>query len=160
TNAPENFLLGHYGRIGGIRWKTNQGIWGFGSAAKAQRGYTVNKEVNWSVSDGEKNSAEAWRWIKQNPNEAAVLSLEHVFDAFGGSVAWPPNVTFTWIPSEISQHGFYLLILLPALWLCVDVGKRRGLKGLLASPEFLIISPTLGVVGSVAMATGEARYRI
>jgi hypothetical protein len=160
SNAPQNFLLGHYGRIGSVAWKSSQGIFAFGSSAKAQHGYTERKEVPFGINDAKNNNAEGWRWIKQNPTEAVVLSLEHVFDAFGGSVAWPPNVTPAWIPSQLSQYGFLVFMMLPALWLCVDVAKRRGLRGFLASSEFLILSPNIGVIGSVAAATGEARYRI
>jgi hypothetical protein len=160
SNAPQNFLLGHYGRIQSITWKSGGGAISFGSPAQVQHGYTVKKEVPFALNDAEKNNAEGWKWMRENPAEAVIISLEHVFDAFGGSVAWPPNVTFVWMWSEMAQYGFLVFLLLPSLWLCVDIAKKRGLAGFLASTECLILSPSVGLVASVAVATGEARYRI
>jgi len=160
TNAQQNFLLGHYGRISSVTWKTRAGVFAFGSSAAAQHSYHVKKEVPFGVNDGEKNTAEGWKWMRQNPDEAVVLVIEHVFDTYGGSVAWPPNVTYAWLPSQLSQYGLLLFFMVPALWLATEIARKRGLKGLLASKEFLVLSPNLGVIASVLASTGEARYRI
>lgn len=160
TKTPADFLLGHYGRVGSLYWKGPRSTYGFGNSSSSQHGYTTKKEVPFELTDGEKNNAEAWKWIKKHPGEALLLSFEHVFDTFGGSMAWPPNVTKSWIPSQLSQYGFFVFMMMPALWLCVDAGRRRGLRGLLSSTEFLVLSPVFGVIGAVMVATGEARYRI
>jgi hypothetical protein len=89
-----------------------------------------------------------------------MLSIEHVYDALGGSTAWPPNVTDGWIQSQLSQYGLLFFFMIPSVWLCVEAAKKGGLRGTLGSKEFLVVSPVLGLIASVAVATGEARYRI
>jgi 4-amino-4-deoxy-L-arabinose transferase-like glycosyltransferase len=162
SKAGADFLLGHYGRIGGITWKDPKhgGVVGFGSPSAVQHGYTEKKEVPFLITDSERNKQEAWKWIRQNPGQSVVLSIEHVFDSFGATFPWPANATKYWGISQAFHYFFVLCLLIPSLILLADVGRSRGILGLLRSLEFAMISPLFGVIVAVAIATGEARYRI
>jgi len=47
----------------------------------------------------------------------------------------------------------------PAVLACVGIAKR-GARALLLSRTFLVLSPVLALALTVAIATGEVRYRI
>jgi hypothetical protein len=51
-------------------------------------------------------------------------------------------------------------VLLPALCLCLDSIRRQGLRGFVGSEAMLVLSPILGVIAAVFIATGEPRYRV
>jgi hypothetical protein len=160
NKSPADFLLGHYGRVEAIVWNGENSLYAFGSPAASQHHYTARPEVNFALTDAKRNTEEAWRWIGNNRAEAVLLSFEHVYDAFGGSMPWPPNVNDTWMASEGSQFAFLLLVLVPALGVCFTLWNENGLRGLLGSREFLLLSPVLGLIAALMAATGEARYRV
>ena len=62
--------------------------------------------------------------------------------------------------SQAFHYLFLVFLLFPSMMLLVDVARQRGLVALLRSTELAIFSPILGVIISVMIATGEARYRI
>src|ERR1700690_143137 len=160
NKSPADFLLGHYGRVEAIIWSSEGTVFGFGSPAATQHHYTARPEGNFALTDSKRNTEEAWRWIFKNPAEAILLSFEHVYDGFGGSMPWPPNVSDTWMASEASQLAFLFFVLVPALGVCFTLWNEKGLRGLVASREFLLLSPVLGLISALMAATGEARYRI
>src|SRR5262249_52639829 len=78
-----DFLLGHYGRIADIEWRSEgHDLFRFGSPGALLRHYETHVKVPFSMTDNAANSAEAWRWIGRHPGEAIVLSLDHVYDTF------------------------------------------------------------------------------
>ena len=162
NKAPADFLLGHYGRIQGLAWKDPKGriTVQFGSPAAYQRGYREVPSVPFLITDGPQNSAYAWGWIKQHPIEALILSCEHVYDSFCGSLPWPSVANGFWAVSEAYHFIFLLFLLLPSLMRCLDVVRRQGIRRFLESRELLVLSLVFGLVAAVFVATGEERYRM
>ncbi len=162
NKSAADFLLGHYGRIGGIEWrdKTSGVVLGFGSPAASQHNYRTSEIVPFAITDQKSNNHEAWGWIGKHPFEALVLSVEHLWDAFGGSYPWPPNVTGVWVWSYAFHYGFLFLMIAPSLILLVDVFRARGVMGFLRSMELAVFSPILGLCFALFLATGEVRYRV
>jgi hypothetical protein len=159
NKGPADFLLGHYGRIERLAWSGENAIWAL-SASAAQHGYKDRPVVMFDVTDGTANLAAAWRWIGGHPGEAFVLSCEHVYDLFCGSLPAPGIDTASWIPMEASHFAFLLLLLLPSVLLAFDLTKTCGLRAFLGSTAFLVGSPMFGLIAATFIATGEARYRI
>jgi hypothetical protein len=161
NKGSADFLLGHYGRIRTIRWESPDGmVFQFGSPSNTQRNYTEDRTVPFSLTDGPKNSREAWKWIRANPTEALLLSFEHVYDLLGGSFPWPGIWGDHWHEVETSQIAFMYLLFIPSIVLAVEALRARGLRGLLRGPELLVLSPIFGVMLAVFIATGECRYRL
>lgn len=157
-----DFLMGHIGRVQGVVWKDpkTRGEVGFGSPAAYQHGYREKPEFHFAITDNPKNNEAAWAWIKAHPTDAVVLMFEHVWDTFGGSLPWPGNATRHWAASQTFHYLFLLLLFFPTLVRLFDIARCEGLVGLARSIELAIIAPIFGVIVSVMMATGEARYRI
>jgi Dolichyl-phosphate-mannose-protein mannosyltransferase len=151
-----DFLLGHYGRIGGIHWNDN---YQFGSPGAYLRHYTEVSQVPFALTDSPANAAEAWRWIAKHPIDSLVLSLDHVYDAFFGVGAWPSYATRGWRGAHLSQYAFLVLLFLPTMYVCERL-LRRGLRDVVASRSLLVLSPIAALAVTVAIATGEVRYRI
>jgi hypothetical protein len=162
NKAPADFLLGHYGRIQGLAWKDPKGrvTVQFGSPAAYQRGYREVPSVPFLITDGPQNSAYAWAWIRKHPVEAFVLSCEHVYDSFCGSLPWPSVANGFWAVSESYHFIFLLFVLLPSLMRCLDVVRRQGFRKFLESRELLVLSLVFGLIAAVFVATGEERYRM
>lgn len=162
NKAPADFLLGHYGRIQGLAWKDPKGriTVQFGSPAAYQRGYREVPSVPFLITDGPQNSAYAWGWIRQHPIEALILSCEHVYDSFCGSLPWPSVANGYWAVSEAYHFIFLLFLLLPSLVRCLDVIRRQGFRKFLESRELLVLSLVFGLIAAVFVATGEERYRM
>lgn len=162
NKAPADFLLGHYGRIQGLAWKDSKGrvTVSFGSPAAYQRGYREVPSVPFLITDGPNNSAYAWAWIRQHPIDALVLSCEHVYDSFCGSLPWPSVANGFWAVSEAFHFIFLLFLLLPSLMRCLDVIRRQGFRAFLESRDLLVLSLVFGLVAAVFVATGEERYRM
>ena len=163
NKSAADFLLGHYGRIEGIEWRdpaTPGLVVAFGSPAAYQHGYRKKEIVPFLITNQKKNAEFAWKWIGEHPAEAFVLSIEHVWDCFGGSYPWPANSTAAWPGSYICHYLFLFFVFFPAMVLLVDILRKRGLLGLLRSVELLIVSPILGLCVAVFLASGETRYRI
>ena len=106
TKGPSDFLLGHYGRVQGIRWRSDTGhVEHAFSAAAIQHGYKELRVVPFDIADGPANSAAAWHWIGAHPVEALVLSCEHVYNLFG-SFPTPGVDTPSWMLIEASHFAF------------------------------------------------------
>ena len=160
-NKPAaDFLLGHYGRVGEINWAPPEGRhFGFGSPGTVLRHYDERKTVPWAITDNPANAAEAWRWIGKHPFQAAVLSLDHIYDIFFGSSMWPTFNYDQWPFADLFQVVFVVLLFVPTLLACVRVA-RDGVRAFLVSRLALVLAPIVALVITVAIATGEVRYRI
>ncbi len=155
-----DFLLGHYGRIGGIQWGPDHGHnFRFGSPGAYLRHYNDVPKVPFPLTDSPANAAEAWRWVAQHPLDAVVVSLDHVYDAFFGVAAWPSYATTAWRWAHLAQYTFLVFLFVPTVLLCERL-LRRGLRHALTSRSFLVLSPLAALAVTVAIATGEVRYRI
>jgi hypothetical protein len=162
-NKPAaDFLLGHYGRIADIEWVGFEGghSFRFGSPGVLLRHYDEHKRVPWTIWDNRANAAEAWRWIRAHPLDAITLSLDHVYDTFFGTSMWPTFNHGTWPWADLSQYVFVLLLFIPTLLACARIVRSGGMRGFLTSRAALVLSPLLGLTVTVAIATGEVRYRI
>jgi 4-amino-4-deoxy-L-arabinose transferase-like glycosyltransferase len=155
-----DFLLGHYGRIEGMEWTPDEGhgIW-FGSPGAFLRHYEGRPHVPFTIMDNAANRAEAWRWIFAHPFEALVLSLDHIYDLLFGVAMWPSYGLPSWTWAHLSQYVFIGFLFIPTVLACALV-LRRGWRRFLCSRTLLVLSPVLGLAFTVAMATGEVRYRI
>jgi hypothetical protein len=162
NKSPADFLLGHYGRVQGISWKVpsiNYHV-SFGNPSAYQHGYRETPVVNFKLTDGPQNSAAAWKWIGSHPQEALVLSFEHVYDTFCGGLPWPSVADAVWPASEGFHFIYIVFLLLPSLVQCLDVIRRQGFRKFLESRELLVLSLVFGLIAAVFAATGEPRYRI
>ncbi len=161
NKSGADFMMGHIGRVQGVVWKDpkSRGSVGFGSPAAYQHGYRDKPEFAFSITDNEANRAEAWKWIRKHPAQAFVLSLEHVWDSFGGSLPWPAVATGFWPGSQLFHYLFLGFLFFPSLVLLLDIARQNGVVGLVRSTELALMAPIFGVVVSVMMATGEVRYR-
>jgi hypothetical protein len=160
-NKPAaDFLLGHYGRIVRLDWARDAGHdAGFGSPGSVLRSYGANARVGWVITDNAANAAEAWRWIAAHPSEAVVLSLDHVYDTFFGAAMWPSFGHDSWPYAHLSQYVFVVLLFIPTLAACRRAA-RGGARAFLTSRTALVLSPIAALAFTVAIATGEVRYRI
>jgi len=155
-----DFLLGHYGRIAGIQWGADQGHnFRFGSPGAYLRHYSEVPKVPFPLTDSPANAAEAWTWIGKHPLDAVVLSLDHVYDTFFGVAAWPSYATGAWRWAHLAQYTFLLFMFVPTVLICERL-LRRGLRHALTSRTLLVLSPLMALAVTVAIATGEVRYRI
>jgi hypothetical protein len=164
SNTTEaSFLLGHYDRTAGIEWHDPArpgDVVTLSNVGAQQHGFRTNKVVGFAISDQESNSQYAWGWIRQNPSKAVVLSLEHVWDCFGGTYPWPGLIADQWAGSYAGHFLFLAFILLPAAMVLLDLLRQRGVVGLLRSMEFAVFSPIFGVSAAAFATTGQDRHRI
>jgi 4-amino-4-deoxy-L-arabinose transferase-like glycosyltransferase len=155
-----DFLLGHYGRIADIEWRSEgHDLFRFGSPGALLRHYDDHVSVPFSMTDGAANKREAWRWIGKHPGEAIVLSLDHVYDTFFGSTMWPTLNHGSWPYGNISEYAFIVFLFIPTLLACAAI-VRRGWRAVLTSRTALVFAPIAALTITVAVATGEVRYRI
>jgi 4-amino-4-deoxy-L-arabinose transferase-like glycosyltransferase len=160
NKVGSDFLLGHYGRIADIAWAPDDGhAFQFGSPSAFLRHYPRTAHVPFPMTDNAANRKEAWRWIFKYPGEAAVLSLDHIYDTFFGPVMWPSFNHPSWPLAHLSQYAFVVLLLAPTLFACARVAKR-GVRAFVTSRTALVLSPVVALTVTVAIATGENRYRI
>ncbi len=160
-NKPgADFLLGHYGRVAELDWAPDEGHqFGFGSPGVYLRHYEGQVQIPHTITDNAANSAEAWRWIFTHPFEGLVLSLDHIYDTFFGVTMWPSFNTAWWPYANLSQYAFVVLLFVPALLACAGIA-RRGARALATSRTALVLSPVVALAVTVAIATGEVRYRV
>jgi hypothetical protein len=111
------------------------------------------------MTDGPANRAEAWRWIAGHPGEGVVLSLDHVYDTFLGPAMWPGFDHPTWPLAQLSQYVFIVFLFIPMLLVAAALA-RRGARVLATSTTALVFAPIVALAVTVAIATGEVRYRI
>jgi 4-amino-4-deoxy-L-arabinose transferase-like glycosyltransferase len=155
-----DFLLGHYGRIADIQWGEDEGYgFHFGSPASYLRHYDTHKTVPFPLTDNAANAAEAWRWIFDHPFDAVVVSIDHLYDTFFGPAMWPTFDTGSWAYAHLSQYAFIVFLFVPALFACA-LAMKRGALAFLSSRTFLVLAPIGALAFTVAVATGEVRYRI
>jgi hypothetical protein len=162
NKAAADFLLGHYGRFYLLTWRDPEtgAVRIYGSPSAAQHAYSERPELDFAMTNSAKNIETAMGWIREHPKQALVLTAEHVYDLFLGAVPWPAVESNYWINNLAAHYAFVLLILFPSSVRCIDVLRRRGLRGFLASTEALLLAPVVGLMVSAAIATGEARYRV
>lgn len=160
-NKPgADFLLGHYGRIAEINWAPDEGhAFEFGSPGAFLRHYEGQVNIPFTITNNAGNSGEAWRWIFAHPLDAIVLSLDHVYDTFFGVGMWPTFNTSSWPLANLSQYAFVILLFVPTLLACAAIA-RGGVRALVTSRTTLVLSPVVALAITVAIATGEVRYRI
>ena len=155
-----DFLMGHYGRIADLEWVTEgHDQFRFGSPGALLRHYDEHARVPFSITDNKRNTAEAWRWIGKHPGEAIVLSLDHIYDTFFGSSAWPTFNSGMWPYANLSQYIFIVLLFVPTVLACAGI-VRRGWRAVVTSQTALVLAPIVALTITVAIATGEVRYRI
>jgi hypothetical protein len=160
NKVASDFLLGHYGRIANIEWKAEgYDFVRFGSPGAYLRHYEDQAHVPFTMFDGPANSAAAWRWIAGHPGEAIVLSLDHVYDTFLGPAMWPGFEHPSWPLAQLSQYVFIALLFIPTLLVGAALVKR-GPRVVLTSRTALLLAPVVALAVTVAIATGEVRYRI
>jgi hypothetical protein len=155
-----DFLLGHYGPIADIEWVGDTGHgFRFGSPSSWLRHYEDHIRVPFSMTDNAANTAEAWRWIRAHPFDAIVLSLDHIYDTFFGVAMWPTYGLKNWEWAHLSQYFFVVALFLPTVLACVNIAGR-GWRALATSRTALVLAPVLALTATVAIASGEIRYRI
>ncbi|MBI4084067.1 MAG: phospholipid carrier-dependent glycosyltransferase [Candidatus Lambdaproteobacteria bacterium] len=162
NNFGFNVLMGHYGHFRSARWidETRGMVHGFGSPVSAQRYYQNDVTFNFGVYEASKALAEAWKWTKEHTLDALLLSVEHVFDLFVGSVPWPTSATRFSGLASLYQQIYLVLILLPA---CIYIWDHAGSVvrlDLSTVGVTLLMLPTIGLMISASMTIGEPRYRI
>jgi len=155
-----DLLLGHYGRIADLEWKSEgHDLYRFGSPGALLRHHDPHAKVPFSMTDNARNTAEAWRWTVDHPGESIVLSLDHIYDTFFGSAQWPTFNHDVWPLANLSQYAFVIFLFVPTVLGCASV-LRRGLRASLTSQTALVLAPVVGLTFTVAIATGEVRYRV
>jgi len=160
NKVASDFLLGHYGRIANLEWKPEgYDLVRFGSPGAWLRHYDTRARVPFAMTDGPANRAEAWRWIAANPGEAVVLSLDHVYDAFLGPAMWPGFDHGSWPLAHLSQYVFIAFLFVPMLLVGAALA-RQGARVAATSSTALVFAPILALAVTVAIATGEVRYRV
>ena len=160
NKVGSDFLLGHYGRIAKIEWEADRGNgFEFGSPGSHLRHYEQRAKVPFHMTDNAANTAEAWRWIFAHPGEALVLSLDHVYDTFFGVAMWPSYGNPSWPLAHLAQYVFMAFLFVPTVVVCSRIA-RRGPRALITSRAALVLSPIAALAVTVAIATGEVRYRI
>lgn len=160
NKVASDFLLGHYGRITNVEWKPEgYDLVRFGSPGAWLRNYQTKARVPFAMTDGPANRAEAWRWIAAHPGEAVVLSLDHIYDTFLGPAMWPGFEHSSWPLAQLSQYVFIAFLFIPMLLVGAAL-VRRGARVLATSRTTLVFAPILALAVTVAIATGEVRYRV
>ena len=73
---------------------------------------------------------------------------------------WPSFNHSRWPWAHLSQYAFIVFLLVPTLFACRAIAQRGGARALATSRTGLVLSPVLALTVTVAIATGEVRYRI
>ncbi len=156
NKSAADFLLGHYDRVASIQWTDAT----FGSPSALQHGYSASPKVPFSITDHEQNMEAAWQWIGEHKLEAAVLSVQHVFDMFAPNAPWPTIWTGEWPVAQAQMYLFVIFLIWPSMLLLFDIGTVNGPMAMLRSTECALASVLVGVSLGVFIATGEPRYRL
>ena len=88
-----------------------------------------------------------------------MISLDHVYDAFLGYTFWPTYNGPRWAAAQLSQYAFVIFLFVPAVLVAVTL-LGRGVRHAVTSRAALVLSPVAALAFTVAIATGEVRYRI
>jgi len=162
NDATRNILLGHYGDIGGARFSDplRGTVYFFGSPSCAQKGFSEVVDFQFGVYENEKIMAEAMKWITAHPLDSVLLSFEHLFDLFYGTLAWPSCVSETrkWV--VLFSEIYLVLILFPACYFVLRhlrpmLSLRADLCG-----DVLVLMPIVALAIAAFLTLGEPRYRI
>lgn len=162
TNSGLNFLQGHYGHTSHFKFddKKRGYYYEFGNPTKLYKRYEEEARIPFGPYDSHALMRYAKNWIWQHPLDALLISVEHVFDLFFGSVTWPTSHTVHQRWALLFQQLYLVFILLPALFI---VQRRSALIlrfSTSAFSEALMFLPLLGVMLTVFLTIGEIRYRI
>ncbi len=162
NDAPRTFLLGHQGRVGLTWWIDKQRNFqiNFINPSTSQHNYIEQRTYNFGPYDGSRNYAAGLDWIRNNPLEALLLSIEHVFDMFAIALPWPgyfrDYAEWTIFFNEI----FIALILFPALLHLAKISRsilRRDTRYLY---DLLTAAAAFSIYLIAFLFLGEGRYRI
>jgi hypothetical protein len=160
-NGQMNVLLGHYGEICSLHFLDSKrgAYYDFGTAAMVQQGCLTFKDVPCGPCDGKQLLDIAWKWIKENPVDAFLLSCHHVFNLFS-TPPWPTSATPERKWMRFAEQLYTIFILLPA-----TIHVVRSLRPLLAfrlsaAGDLLIVLPIAALFLVAFLTIGEPRYRI
>lgn len=162
NNIAMNVLMGHYGRNGPYHWHdaARHIDFEFESPSASLRGYTNRIWLEFGAYDAAPNLEAAWSWTRAHPMEALRLSLDNVDDLFFSRTLWPPfrlwNIDF----GAVSQQLFWWTILAPAVLYLLSRARPMLRLAPDALPEWLLLLPVLGLIGTVFLAIGETRHRV
>lgn len=162
NDAPRTFLLGHQGRAGLTWWLDGPRNFhmNFSNPSATQHGYGEIKEYHFGPYESKPNYQAAWSWIGNNPLEALLLSIEHVFDMFAIALPWPgyfrPYAGWTIFFNEF----FIALILFPALIHLLRVGKKLFQRDPQVAGDGIVAAAALSIYLLAFIFLGEGRYRI
>lgn len=163
NDAARNVLIGHYGDIGSVifhDWERNIHH-EFGCPAAVQKGYRAKVDVNFGAYDNRAALNEAWRWTRENFWRSLLYSVEHVFDLFYGTLAWPSNC----VPGNRAWVILYSYVFLCLVFLPMIVHVCRHWRAMLRldpawTGDLMTLAPLGGIVFAAFIALGEPRYRI
>ncbi len=166
TNGGIGVLIGHYNGLvmGHFRDDQRHTYFEFGSPPDFQTGLPIGPESNPEFSFGPYDSARAldtaWQQIKNQPLNAVLRSIEHVFGLFTGSVPWPTSHTPQRRWAIFFQEVYWVALLFPALVHLVQ--QRRALWRMRGTglADALMILPLLGLMIVAFCTMGEPRFRI
>ena len=165
TNGSLNMLIGHYQPDIAVL-KFTDPVTGFyyvtANPTTLQKGNTGEHDFNFGAFDGRKCQAAAWQWIRDNPLQSTILSIDHVIDLYaGGTYPWPNTNTPYRDWMNLWEKFNLLCICLPAL-LYVHNASRSAFSQRKLPPfdDILCISAIMLLWATVFMTMGEPRYRI
>jgi len=162
NDAPRTFLLGHQGRVGLMWWFDSKRDFhmNFSNPSASQHMYSEVKTYPWGVYETAPNYSAGWQWIKENPGDALLLSLEHVFDMFAIALPWPgyfrSYVRWTIFFNEI----FLVLLLLPVMIHLVRSRRAIWWANRRYAGDAIVIAAVLSIYILAFLFVGEGRYRI
>ena len=162
TNGGLNFLQGHYGHAGHFKFhdKKRGHYYEFGNPTVLYKRYEEEVHLACGPYDANKLQDIAWEWIRSHPLDAALNSIEHVFDLYFGSVQWPTSHTDQRRWALLFQYLYLVALLLPALFrLQQNTGSMARLDKSAFSDSILWL-PNVGIIATALLIIGEARYRI
>jgi 4-amino-4-deoxy-L-arabinose transferase-like glycosyltransferase len=161
NNLGANVLVGHHGRIKAIVFAPDE----FGRAfflsppAQEMRGYEEIIQVPFGVLETSKALAFSFEWVRAHASEALLLSLQHVWDLFGGVLPWPSGKTDLQGWAQLFRVLFWPVLVVPAgLHVFRRARAARLRRGLLAA-DLLMLMPLLGIAAIAFLTMGEPRYR-
>lgn len=163
NDASRNILLGHYGRIRGIKFTdpARRSNIVFISPATHPKGYQHVVDVPAGAYESAKLIDLALRWVREHPGEALMLSFEHMFDLAFGTLPWPSSEN----PRlrnyvDLFHYLFLIFVLLPvATHVCHHLRPLLRLEPELCA-DLLVLAPVLALAVVAFLSLGEPRYRV
>jgi 4-amino-4-deoxy-L-arabinose transferase-like glycosyltransferase len=160
TNGAVNVLLGHYDeRVQRLRFIDPAGHATFvQSPTLHQLGARGTATFRFAQYDQDRCMSAAWAWIGAHPFDAALRSVEHVFDLYVGTLPWPPYIASPRPLVTFFEKASLLFVTIPALLMVVTLTWRRS-RADLAALAFLAL-PIVCLWVTVFLASSEPRYRV